>query len=98
MTGLLWLAEMAWYPTALLPSQGVRWEAVDHRSAHATFVDGQIMLKLLFRFNNAGLIESFRSSARGGMVDKKMVMAPWEGQWSNFQTRDGMKPDLRPRA
>ena len=22
MTGLLWLAEMAWYPTALLPSQG----------------------------------------------------------------------------
>lgn len=26
-------AEAAWYPTALLPSQGVRWEAVDERSA-----------------------------------------------------------------
>jgi hypothetical protein len=26
-------AEAAWYPTALLPSQGVRWEAKDDRSA-----------------------------------------------------------------
>jgi hypothetical protein len=23
----------------------------------------------------------------GGMVDKKMVMAPWEGHWSNYQPR-----------
>ena len=29
-------AEAAWYPTALLPSQGVLWEAVDERSAYAT--------------------------------------------------------------
>ena len=27
-----YFAEAAWYPTALLPSQGVRWEAVDDRS------------------------------------------------------------------
>ncbi|HEX7043294.1 MAG TPA: DUF6544 family protein, partial [Burkholderiales bacterium] len=30
------LAEAAWYPTALLPSQGVRWEAAGERSAYAT--------------------------------------------------------------
>ena len=30
------LAEAAWYPTALLPSQGVRWEAIDDLSARAT--------------------------------------------------------------
>ena len=83
-------AEMPWYPTALLPSQGVRWEAVDHRSAHATFADGRLMLKLTFKFDDAGLIESFRASARGSMMNKKMVMAPWEGQWSNYQVRDGM--------
>ena len=28
-------AEAAWYPTALLPSQGVRWQAVDDTSARA---------------------------------------------------------------
>jgi hypothetical protein len=87
-------AEMPWYPTALLPSQGVGWEAVDHRSAHATLVDGRITLKLLFKFNDAGLIESFRASARGSMINKKMVMAPWEGQWSNYQMRDGMTVPL----
>ena len=79
------------YPTALLPSQGVRWEAVDDRSANATIVDGPLALTLLFRFNDAGLIDSFRAEARGAMVDRKMVMAPWEGHWSNYQTRDGVQ-------
>jgi hypothetical protein len=83
-------AETAWYPTALLPSQGVRWEAVDDRSANATLLDGPLTLTLLLRFNDAGLIDSFRAEARGGMVGKEMVMAPWEGNWSNYQTRDGM--------
>lgn len=85
-----YFAEAAWYPTALLPSQGVRWEAVDDASANATIVDGPIALTLLFRFNDAGLIGSFRAEARGGMIDKKIVIAPWEGNWSNYQTRDGM--------
>ncbi|MDB5729024.1 MAG: hypothetical protein JWQ00_2229 [Noviherbaspirillum sp.] len=83
-------AEVAWYPTALLPSQGVRWEALDDRSAHATIVDGPLALTLLFRFSDGGLIDSFRAEARGGIVGKEMVMAPWEGSWSNYQTRDGM--------
>jgi hypothetical protein len=84
-------AEAVWYPTALLPSQGVRWEALDDRSAKATITDGPLTLTLLFRFNDAGLIDSFRAEARGGaMVGKEMVMLPWEGSLSNYQTRDGM--------
>lgn len=83
-------AEAAWYPTALLPSQGVRWEALDDASANATIVDGPLTLTLLFRFNDAGLIDSFRAEARGAMVGKEMVMVPWEGSWSNYQMRDGM--------
>ena len=61
-------AEAAWYPTALLPSQGVRWVAVDDRSANATIVDGALTLTLLFRFNDDGLIGSFRADARGATV------------------------------
>jgi hypothetical protein len=30
-----YLAEAAWYPTALLPSQSVQWEALDDHSATA---------------------------------------------------------------
>ena len=69
-------AEAAWYPTALLPSQGVRWEAVDDRSANATIVDGPFTLTLLFRFNDAGLIESVRAEARGAVVGSEVVMMP----------------------
>jgi hypothetical protein len=85
-----YLAEAVWYPTALLPSQGVRWQAVDRRSANATLTDGDLALSLLFGFDEAGLIDSFHAEARGSMVGKLMVRAPWEGRFSNYQTRNGM--------
>src|ERR1700730_15928625 len=44
-------AEAAWYPTALLPSQGVHWDAVDDHSAKATLVDGTLSVVMLVRFN-----------------------------------------------
>ncbi len=84
-------AEAACYPTALLPSQGVRWEAFDDRAASATIEDGSLALTLLFRFNDANLIDSLRAESRGGaMAGKKMIMLPWEGSWSDYRTRDGM--------
>ena len=85
-----WFAEAAWYPTALLPSQGVRWAAADETSAYATIEDGPLTLTLLFRFNAAGLIDSFRAEARGAGVGKDLVMLPWEGHWSDYQVCNGM--------
>jgi hypothetical protein len=84
------LAEAAWYPTALLPSQGARWSAVDARSANVTYSDGPVSVTLLFRFNDAGFIDSMRAEARGRMVRKVTSMAPWEGRWFDYQTCDGM--------
>jgi hypothetical protein len=88
-------AEAAWYPTVLLPSQGVHWEAVDERSANATLTDGRISLTLLFRFNGQGLIESVLAQARGRTVGDKIVMTPWEGCWSDFEVRDSMRVPLK---
>ncbi|MEO7362298.1 MAG: DUF6544 family protein [Gemmatimonadaceae bacterium] len=70
LRGARYFAEMAWYPTALLPGQGVRWEAVDERSANATLVDGPISLTLLFRFDDARLIKSVHADARGATQGK----------------------------
>ena len=95
---LRYFAEMVWYPTALLPSQGVRWAAVDERSANATLVDGPITLTLLFRFDAAGLITSVHADARGAGVGKDMVMLPWECSVSNYQLRDGMMVPTRGEA
>jgi hypothetical protein len=87
-----WFAEAVWYPTALLPSQGVRWEAVDDASANATIADGPLTLTLLFGFNNAGLIVSVRAAARGAGLGKDMVMImmPWECTLSDYRPLHGM--------
>ncbi len=89
-----YFAEAAWYPTALLPGQGVRWEAVDACSAKATLVDGPFAVTLLFRFDDDGLIACVRAEARGRSVGKRMVPTPWEGRWSNYRERDGMRVPL----
>jgi hypothetical protein len=85
------LAEAAWYPTALLPSQGVGWEGVDAGSARATLSDGPLRVSLLFRFDAQGLVESVRADARGRMVGRDMVMMPWEGRWSGYEERHGVR-------
>lgn len=87
---LRFLAECAWYPTALLPSQGVQWEAVDAASATATLRDGDITLTMRFTFGTNGLIESVRAEARGRAVGDRMIPTPWEGRWRNYQQREGM--------
>jgi hypothetical protein len=87
-------AEAAWYPTALLPSQGVQWKAVNDRSAMATLRDADIEVTLLFRFNEHDLIDSVHAEARGAMVGKNIVMMPWECRMSNYQTHDGMTVPL----
>ena len=84
-------AEAAWYPTALLPSQGVRWEAVDEHSARATLVDGPLSVTMTFRFDSNGLMTSGRAQARGRTVGGMVIPTPWEGRWSNYQLKGGMK-------
>jgi hypothetical protein len=87
-------AEAAWYPTALLPSQGVRWAAGDERSAYGTLTDGTISLTLLFRFDEHGLIESARAEARGRTVGGKVIPTPWQGRQWNYEERQGMTVPL----
>jgi hypothetical protein len=83
-------AEAAWYPTALLPSQGVQWRAVDDTTADATFTDGDLTLTLRFGFTAEGLIETVRAEARGRTVGEDVIPTPWEGRWSDYAERDGM--------
>ncbi|CAN5887591.1 hypothetical protein BH11PSE8_BH11PSE8_32690 [soil metagenome] len=91
-------AEAAWYPTALLPSQGVRREAMDDSAAREALTDGEVRATLKFRFDTAVPIESVRREARGRMVGDAIVMSPWEGRWSNYQNRGGMRVPLQRAA
>jgi hypothetical protein len=84
-------AEAAWYPTALLPSQGIHWEAVDDRSAQGTLTEGDISVTMLFTFNEQDLIDSVQTEARGRTVGGKVIPTPWRGCFWNYEERSGMQ-------
>jgi hypothetical protein len=83
-------AEAAWYPTALLPSQGVRWEAAGDRSAYATLTEGDHTIRMLFTFDECGLIDTVHAESRGRAVGGRIVPTPWQGRFWNYQERGGM--------
>src|SRR5215216_7590512 len=78
-------AEAAWYPTALLPSQGVRWKAVDAHSANATLTEGDRTIIMLFTFNEQDLFDTVRAVARGRTVGGKIVPRRWRGHFWNYE-------------
>jgi hypothetical protein len=86
-----YLAEAAWYPTALLPSQGVRWTAVDDGSADATLSDGPTTVTLRFSFNPEGLIDGVSAAARARTVAGQVVYTPWRGRFWNHHWQDGLR-------
>jgi hypothetical protein len=81
-------AEVVWYPTALLPSQGVVWTAIDDTKASATLTDGLTTVRLVFQFDAQGLISSVRSDGRYREVDQ--ALTPWQGHFWNYELRDGL--------
>lgn len=84
-----YLAEAIWYPTALLPSQGVIWSEVDANKAIARLKDGENTVSLEFTFNNRGEIISIYSPNRYREVDGKYIATPWLCELSNYTDKDG---------
>jgi hypothetical protein len=79
-----WLAEAVWYPAALLPGHGVRWQAVDRNSADASLADGEVHITLLFHFDSDGLVDTVTAAARGRMVGGVSKPAPWQCRLWNY--------------
>jgi hypothetical protein len=85
-----WLAEAPWFPTALLPSQGVRWDPVAEDRAAATVTDRGVTATVEFRFGPDGFPASIFVPDRPRAVGAVNVPTPWEGTWSAFAPRNGM--------
>jgi hypothetical protein len=84
---LRYFAEATWYPTALLPSQGVLWDAINDTSARATLTDGATTVSLVFQFNAEGAIATCRAEAR---YRDKLTAMPWVGRFWEYSVRNGM--------
>ncbi|MCK4499879.1 hypothetical protein KAU11_05235 [Candidatus Babeliales bacterium] len=86
-----YLAEAVWFPTALLPSEGVKWSAIDNSRALATLTDFGTTVSLEFHFNDVGEITSVFTPGRYREVNGKYELTPWAGYFSNYEERDGMR-------
>jgi hypothetical protein len=88
---LRWLAETAWVPTALLPGGAVTWEAIDEERARATVTDRGTTASVEMRFGADRLVASVFASDRPRTVGGQNVPTPWEGTWTAFGPRNGMR-------
>lgn len=85
-----WVAEAAWYPTALLPSQGAQWSVAPDSSVRLAFADGDVRVSFRVTFDSAGRIAAVRAEDRFRETDAGPVPTPWEGRFWNYVRRDGM--------
>jgi hypothetical protein len=96
-----YLAEAVWYPTALLPENGVRWEPIDDRTARATLVEGETTASLTFHFSGTDdgngddgaevEVERVHAGRRYRTVDGDLVPTPWTGLWREYEVRGGLR-------
>jgi len=87
---MTWLAEAVWYPTALLPGNGVSWEAIDDQSARATVDDGHNRVSLDFHFNNSDEVVRVDTKARAREVEGRYELLPWSCHYRDYETMDGV--------
>lgn len=85
-----YLAEAVWFPYALLPENGVRWEPVDAHRAQAILNHEGNEVSLRFHFDEANLIEKVEAEARYREENGRYVPRPWSGYFWNYQRHHGM--------
>jgi hypothetical protein len=83
------LAEAVWYPSALVPSDTLRWSGIDDGRALATLTHGGTTVSLEFRFNPAGDVAGIYTPARWGRFGGGYEERPWEGHFSAYEPRAG---------
>ncbi|MBX0294630.1 DUF6920 family protein [Haloarcula nitratireducens] len=85
-----YLAEAVWFPTALLPTNGVEWEPVDDDAARATLTHGGTTVSLVFHFDEANLVDRVVAENRFRAVGDGFERSKWTGRFADYERRDGM--------
>ena len=85
-----YLAEAAWYPTALLPTETLHRTAIDDNRAQATLSDAGQSVSLEFRFNAAGEISRVYTPGRWEKFHRGYRQTPWEGYFHSYERKANM--------
>ena len=84
------LAEACWVPAALLPGAGVAWTAVDDSTARASLTADGASASVDFHFGADSLVWRI-TALRPRSVDGGTVPTPWEGRWTEYGERNGVR-------
>jgi hypothetical protein len=88
---LRYLAEAVWYPTALVPGDGVTWDPIDDRTARATIEYGDVAASLEFSFNEDDEVTRVYAEERHRRVGDGFEPTPWSGYWEDYRTHNGIR-------
>ena len=78
---LRWLGECVWFPTALLPNDHLRWEAIDDRHAKLIYHYHKSSVYYIVTFNDAHEIVQLETQRYMGAK----TMETWIGKISNYK-------------
>jgi hypothetical protein len=88
-----YLAESVWFPTALLPGQGLVWSPIDESHARATLTDGETSVALDFEFGPGGEIVGSSTPGRLRAVPGQQGRyreLPWGGRYGGYEKCEGI--------
>lgn len=86
---LRYLAELPWYPAAIVHQPQIRWRQLDDSTVKGSMTVAGVTASVEYRFKDS-LITSIYVPDRERMVGTKAVPTPWLGQFSDYQLQDGL--------
>jgi hypothetical protein len=89
-----YLAEAVWFPTALLPGQGIDWTAIDDSHARAMLHDRGTTVSLEFEFAPTGEVIGMYTPRRYRENKGGYVATPWGVICRRYEERSGMRIPL----
>jgi len=84
-----WLFECFWYPTALLPSDNLKWIPVDSTSAQLNFIHNDIEIEAVVHFNEDGSARKL-TSQRYMTTTAGPKLTGYTGYFSDYEEVNGI--------
>jgi hypothetical protein len=95
---LRYLSETLWFPFALTPQNGCRWEEAGPGAARVILADSGLEVSGVFSFNATGDITRFFTTERYRDQKGGPVRTDWSAVYADYQTFQGMRIPVRGAA
>lgn len=86
---LRYLAEIPWYPAAILRQKQIQWRQIEDSTLQAVIHYADVKATMEYRFDD-GLIRSIYTPDRERTVGSQSIPTPWLGEFDHYEKQSGM--------